>query len=124
MIDDKVSRVLVIILILADILHSVTIVAFGNVWLSNVFMFLSEVLWLSVLLCLFFYANKYEQEFILAASLFVLCATQFFIVFLHTMQKPFLHCVISTFTFVISAIQIIATFIAGFTLKKYKDKPM
>jgi len=128
MVKDTFSRILVLIVIAIEVLHSLTRIVFGDIWVTNLFNLVSLSLWVTILLSLYSAINRYENR---AKSVYVILLL--LIVYFCNALLVFLsdcptcqdfYKVKTLAVYLIAFIQVVVTFIAGLTLKNYKDKPI
>jgi hypothetical protein len=128
MVKDTFSRILVLIVIAIEVLHSLTRIVFGDIWVTNLFNLVSLSLWVTILLSLYSAINRYENRAKSVCVILLLLIVYFcnaLLVFLSdcpTCQD--FHKVKTLAVYLIAFIQVVVTFIAGLTLKNYKDKPI
>jgi hypothetical protein len=128
MINDKLSRIMVLIIILAYIAHAITRIIFGKIWVADIFMLIANILWISVFLSLHFYVKGQEDTSKVTNIFLLMSLIQIVTVLLISVTDEISTDVLlnikGVIACVLSVLQILISIYLGIILMRYKDIPI
>lgn len=128
MINDKLSRIMVLIIILAYIAHAITRIIFGKIWVADIFTLIANILWISVFLSLHFYVKGQEDTSKVTNIFLLMSLIQIVTVLLISVTDEISTDVLlnikGVIACVLSVLQILISIYLGIILMRYKDIPI
>src|SRR5574344_3103124 len=125
MISDKLSRIIVVFIIMADFAHAATRIIFGKMWLADAFLLIANILWVTVYLSLHFYVkgqnDKYKVTTLFLIMSFIQVLTVLHISITDEISTDVLINIKGIMAFVLSVMQILISIYLGIILIRYKD---